>query len=163
MQPKLWWKCDGKQLQALFQYALSAPLPPTTKSLWLCSSVYCGPPHQSRRIWLAAEAANQKWYQLLNNIFHLHLWQTDCPKNSYIKNTGAESWQCDNIQRIPPLTCIIGEHTKKCTYCTSWCNLQTNEHNLQGIMYPIICTYHRLHINNGNKVPVFPGYICHGW
>ena len=27
---------------------------PTTKSLWLCSSVYCGPPHQSRRIWLAA-------------------------------------------------------------------------------------------------------------
>ena len=32
----------------------------TTKSLWLCSSVYCGPPHQSRRIWLTAEAANQK-------------------------------------------------------------------------------------------------------
>ena len=28
---------------------------PTTKS-----SVYSGPPHQSRRIWLAAEAANQK-------------------------------------------------------------------------------------------------------
>ena len=44
----------------MFQYALSAPLPPTTKSLWLCSSVYCGPPHESRRIWLAAEAANQK-------------------------------------------------------------------------------------------------------
>ena len=33
---------------------------PITKSLWLCSSVYCGPPHQSRRIWLAAEASNQK-------------------------------------------------------------------------------------------------------
>ena len=32
---------------------------PTTKSLWLCSSVYCRPPHQSLRIWLAAEAANQ--------------------------------------------------------------------------------------------------------
>ena len=28
---------------------------PTTNSLWLCSSVHCGPPHQSRRIWLSAE------------------------------------------------------------------------------------------------------------
>ena len=28
IQPKLLWKCDGKQLQAMFQYALSAPLPP---------------------------------------------------------------------------------------------------------------------------------------
>ena len=27
---------------------------PTTNSLWLCSSVHCGPPHQSRRIWLSA-------------------------------------------------------------------------------------------------------------
>ena len=32
----------------------------TAKSLWLCSSVDCGPPHQSRRIWLTAEATNQK-------------------------------------------------------------------------------------------------------
>ena len=29
---------------------------PTTKSLWLCSSAYCGPPHPSRRIIVA----NQK-------------------------------------------------------------------------------------------------------
>ena len=29
---------------------------PTTKNLWLCSSVYCRPPHQSRRIWLVAAA-----------------------------------------------------------------------------------------------------------
>ena len=35
---------------------------PTAKSLWLCSSVYCGPPHQSRRIWLPAEAGNQKQF-----------------------------------------------------------------------------------------------------
>ena len=34
---------------------------PTTKSLWLCSSVYCRPPHQSRRIWLVAAATNQKY------------------------------------------------------------------------------------------------------
>ena len=27
-------------------------------------------------------------------------------------------------------------------------------------MYAIICKYHILNINNGNKVPVFPGYIC---
>ena len=33
---------------------------PTTNSLWLCSSVHCEPPHQSRRIWLSAEADNQK-------------------------------------------------------------------------------------------------------
>ena len=33
---------------------------PLPKSLWLCSSVFCGPPHQSRCIWLAAEAANPK-------------------------------------------------------------------------------------------------------
>ena len=32
---------------------------PTTESLWLCSSVYCGSPHQSRRIWLTTEATNQ--------------------------------------------------------------------------------------------------------
>ena len=44
-----------------------------------------------------------------------------------------------------------------------WCSLQTNEHDLQAIMYPIICKYHRLNINNGNKVPVFPGYICNRW
>ena len=44
-----------------------------------------------------------------------------------------------------------------------WCSLQTNEHDLQAIMYPIICKYHRLNINNGNRVPVFPGYICNRW
>ena len=33
---------------------------PITKILWLCSSVYCRPPHQSRRIWLVAAATNQK-------------------------------------------------------------------------------------------------------
>ena len=27
-------------------------------------------------------------------------------------------------------------------------------------MYPIMWTHHRLYINNGNKVPVSPGYIC---
>ena len=44
-----------------------------------------------------------------------------------------------------------------------WCCLQTNEHDLQAIMYPTICQNHRLNISNGNKVPVFPGYICHRW
>ena len=42
---------------------------PTTKSLWLCSGVYCGPPHQSRRIWLAAKAANQKANNNYNHTF----------------------------------------------------------------------------------------------
>ena len=44
-----------------------------------------------------------------------------------------------------------------------WCSLQTNEHDLQAIMYPIVCKYHRLNIKNGNKVPVFQGYICNRW
>ena len=41
---------------------------PTTKSLWLCSSVYCRPPHQSRRIWLMAAATNQK-----TTCIHIHI------------------------------------------------------------------------------------------
>ena len=46
---------------------------PTTNSLWLCSSVHCGPPHQSRRIWLSAEADNQKWKQNVE-IHHQLFW-----------------------------------------------------------------------------------------
>ena len=44
-----------------------------------------------------------------------------------------------------------------------WCSLQTNEHDLQAIMYPLVCKNHRLNIKNGNKVPVFPGYKCNRW
>ena len=49
-----------------------------------------------------------------------------------------------------------------------WCNLQTNEYDLQAKMYPIVRKYHRLNINrlntyNWNKVPVFPRYICNRW
>ena len=40
-----------------------------------------------------------------------------------------------------------------------WCSLNTNEYDLQAIMYPIICKYRRLNTNNGNNAPVFPGYI----
>ena len=43
---------------------------PTTKSLWLCSSVYCRPPHQSRRIWWLA-ATNQK-RELIQLDWHTH-------------------------------------------------------------------------------------------
>ena len=31
------------------------------------------------------------------------------------------------------------------------CNFQTNEYELQAVMSAIICTYHRLHINNVNN------------
>ena len=44
-----------------------------------------------------------------------------------------------------------------------WCSLQINGDDLQAIMYSIICKYHGLNINNGKKVPVFPGYICNKW
>ena len=33
---------------------------PTTKSLWLCSSVYCGPPHPSRRIMVGGRSRRPK-------------------------------------------------------------------------------------------------------
>ena len=33
---------------------------PTTKSLWLCSSVYCGPPHPSRRIMVGGRTRQPK-------------------------------------------------------------------------------------------------------
>ena len=44
-----------------------------------------------------------------------------------------------------------------------WCSLQTNEHDPQATMYPIICKYHRLNISNWNKAPAPPGYICNRW
>ena len=53
-------KMRCKQLQAMFNTHYQPHNHPTTKSLWLCSSVYCRPPHQSRRIWLVAAATNQK-------------------------------------------------------------------------------------------------------
>ena len=33
---------------------------PTTKSLWLCSRVYCGPPHPSRRIMVGGRSRQPK-------------------------------------------------------------------------------------------------------
>ena len=35
-----------------------------------------------------------------------------------------------------------------------WCTVQTNEYDLQCKTYPIICTHHKLHNNNENKLPV---------
>ena len=34
-----------------------------------------------------------------------------------------------------------------------WCNVQTNEQDLQAITYPTICTHHKLHNNDDNKIP----------
>ena len=44
-----------------------------------------------------------------------------------------------------------------------WCNVQTNEYDLQAITYPTICTHHKLHNNDENKIPVFPECICNSW
>ena len=54
---------------------------PTTNSLWLCSSVHCGPPHQSRRIWLSAEADNQKHHRStsLAFVWGIHRWPVNSP------------------------------------------------------------------------------------
>ena len=34
-----------------------------------------------------------------------------------------------------------------------WCNVQTNEYDPQAKTYPTICTHHKLHNNNENKIP----------
>ena len=44
-----------------------------------------------------------------------------------------------------------------------WCNVQTNEYDLQAKTYPTICTHYKLHNTNENKFPVFPGYIYNKW
>ena len=36
-----------------------------------------------------------------------------------------------------------------------WCNVQINEYDLEANMYPTICTNHKLHNDNGKKIPVF--------
>ena len=33
-----------------------------------------------------------------------------------------------------------------------WCNVQTNEYDLQDKTYPIICIHHKLHNDNKNKL-----------
>ena len=38
---------------------------PTTKSLWLCSSLYCGPPHPSRRIMVGGRSRQPKSFTSL--------------------------------------------------------------------------------------------------
>ena len=40
-----------------------------------------------------------------------------------------------------------------------WCNVQTNEYDLQAKTYPTICIHHKLHNTNENKFPVFPECI----
>ena len=44
-----------------------------------------------------------------------------------------------------------------------WYNVQTNEYDLQAITYLTICTHHKLHNNDENKIPVFPECICNAW
>ena len=41
--------------------------------------------------------------------------------------------------------------------------VQTNEYDLQAIMYPTIRTHHKLHNNDENKFPVFRECICNKW
>ena len=52
-----------------------------------------------------------------------------------------------------------------------WCNVQTNEYDLQATNeydlqakgYPTICTHYKLINNNKNKLPVLPECICNKW
>ena len=44
-----------------------------------------------------------------------------------------------------------------------WCNVQTNQKDLQAVTYPTICTHHKLHNNDDNKIPAFPECICNTW
>ena len=40
-----------------------------------------------------------------------------------------------------------------------WCNVQTNEYDLKAITYSIICTHHKLHNKDENKIPWCRKYI----
>ena len=40
---------------------------------------------------------------------------------------------------------------------------QTNDYDLQAIMYPLICTNHWLYTSNETEFPPFPGYIWNSW
>ena len=40
-----------------------------------------------------------------------------------------------------------------------WCNVQTNEYDLQAKTYLTTWTQHKLRNDNENKMPVFPEYI----
>ena len=44
-----------------------------------------------------------------------------------------------------------------------WCNVQTNEYELQAKTYPTIYTHHKLLNTNENKFPVFPECIYSKW
>ena len=37
----------------------------------------------------------------------------------------------------------------------AWCNVQTNEYDLQAKAYPTICTHHKLHNNNVYKMKYY--------
>ena len=45
----------------------------------------------------------------------------------------------------------------------SWCNVQTNEYDMQAKMYPTICTHHKLLSNKETKISIFPECICNKW
>ena len=44
-----------------------------------------------------------------------------------------------------------------------WCNVQTNEYDLQAKTHPTIYTHNKLHNTNENKSPVFPEYLYNKW
>ena len=121
---------------------------PTTKSLWLCSSVYCRPPHQSRRIWLVAAATNQK-----NRVF----------------NPSIES----NTKETRCHTCSMNEHARICSIYLEasiliWINNYTRYKMWEEIIYPLsnvngstveVWTRHRI-INSHNLKGNVITYPC---
>ena len=44
-----------------------------------------------------------------------------------------------------------------------WCDVHTNEYDLQAVTYPTTCPHHKLRNNDENKIPVFPECICNTW
>ena len=81
---------------------------PTTKSLWLCSSVYCRPPHQSRRIWLVAAATNQK-HTLLFDATHHSYHEYIIPQEISIRFTLSQRVY-DIIKRLSYVKMTLWRH-----------------------------------------------------
>ena len=87
---------------------------PTIKSLWLCSSVYCRPTHQSRRIWLVAAATNQKdtYVQCVSNGIPSFSFNTLRPGDTWafenwIHSTHRGRNKMANILQITFLSCFF--------------------------------------------------------
>ena len=99
---------------------------PTTKSLWLCSSVYCGPPHPSRRIMVGGRSRQPKSTKIFIgcNFANQLTWNNTRFEwlyliwNEYIQNCFSGRWR----QQSKDTYCTFF-HCKFYSICTLLCSV----------------------------------------